>query len=119
MSIAAGRLRHRIAIQDYQFVSQDPVTGREVYEWTTIYECWAAIEPLSAREFIAAQAAQSKVSARIVIRHVDGIDASMRIVHNRRGSEVVYNIEGVLADKDSGVEYLTLPCSEGVSIDGQ
>lgn len=119
MAIDAGKLRHRIAIQEYQFIKQDPSTGEETRDWASIHECWAAIEPVSAREFVAAQAAQSKVTARITIRYVDGIDASMRIVHAKRGKDVIYNIEGVLADKDSGLEYLTLPCSEGVSINGQ
>ena len=119
MAIDAGKLRHRIAIQEYQFIEQDPSTGEEKRDWASIHECWAAIEPVSAREFVAAQAAQSKVTTRITIRYADDIDASMRVVHVKRGKQKVYNIEGILADKDSGLEYLTLVCSEGVSIDGQ
>lgn len=119
MSIAAGRLRHRISIQEYAYLGQDPETGAEIREWRDFRTCWAAIEPLSVREFTAAQATQSKVTTRITIRHADGINAAMRILHTVRGVTRVYNIEGILADKDSGLEYLTLPVSEGVSIDGQ
>ena len=35
----------------------------------------------------------------------------MRVVHGGK----VYNIHGVLPDMRSGLEYLTLPVSEGVS----
>lgn len=79
--------------------------------WVEVATVWAAIEPLSAREFVAASSIQSQVMARITIRHRQGIEAKMRILH--RGQ--VYNIEGVLSDKVSGFEYLTLPVSTGVN----
>ena len=113
MPIKAGRLRHRVAIQAKTNV-QDPVTGEMVPTWITVTG-WesvpAAIEPLSAREFIAAQAVQSAVTARITLRYRAGLDASMRIVHNG----TIYNIAGILADPDSGLEYVTIPCSQGVN----
>lgn len=87
--------------------------------WENFHECWAAIEPLSAREFIQSQAAQSQVSGKIVIRHVDGINAGMRILHTPIGrATVVYNIHGLLTDKDSGLEYITIPVSQGVNLNG-
>lgn len=78
--------------------------------WSTFKTVWASIEPLSARDLIAAQAGQSKVSARIVIRYLSGLTPDMRISH---GSDI-YNIEGILSDKDSGLEYVTLPVSKGL-----
>ena len=119
MSIAAGRLRHRIEIQEYRYSGQDPETGEEIRSWEAVRKCWASIEPLSAREFIAAQATQSKVTARITIRFWEGLDASMRIVQTVRGTQKIFNIEGELADPESGTEYLTMPCSEGVNAGGQ
>lgn len=106
----AGKLRHRVRIERPIQV-QDPVTGGLVTDWVLVATVWASIEPLSAREFIAAQASQSEVSARVGMRYRDGIDATMRIVH--RGK--VYNIAGVLPDPESGRHYLTLPVSEGVN----
>ncbi|WP_034127819.1 phage head closure protein [Pseudomonas fluorescens] len=106
----AGDLRHRIIIQRPEH-TQDPVTGEMTPSWAEVAKTWASIEPLSARDFIAAAANQSKVSARIVIRYRTGIDSTMRILHRDK----IYNVEGVLADKVSGLEYLTLPCSEGVN----
>lgn len=103
-----GKLRHRITLQR-PGLSQDPQTGEMVPGWQDVATVWASIEPLSAREFIAAQAGQSEVSARVVIRHRDDVDATMRALY--RGK--LYNIHGVLADPKSGLEYLTLPVSEG------
>ena len=105
----AGRLRHRISLQRNQ-VEQNPETGRPSYQWIEVTKLWAEVEPLSAREFVAASAVQSAVSARVTIRSRD-INSAMRFVY--RGK--IYNIEGVLPDKDSGLEYITLPCSEGVN----
>lgn len=109
--LEAGRLRHRVTIQARSNV-QDPVSGATVVVWTDVWvNIAAAIEPLSAREQIAAQAQQSEVSARITIRPLPGLTAQHRVVHNGR----IYNVEGVIPDPDSGLEWLTLPVSEGVS----
>lgn len=106
----AGTLRHRGTIQRREQV-QNPETGSIATQWVDVETTWMSIEPLSAREFIAAQAEQSEISARIVMRYRDDIDATMRIVH--RGK--IFNIKGVLPDPDSGREYLTLPVSMGVN----
>lgn len=121
MALDAGLLRHRVRIE--QLVSPvdsngDPLRGEqgEILDpvWTLLATVWAAIEPLSAREFVQSAAMQSQVVARITIRHRSDVNAAMRVVHGSK----LYNIEGVLADKDSGMEYLTLPCSEGVNAGG-
>lgn len=109
MAIEAGKLRHRITIQA-PGLTQDPVTGEMLPGWTEFASVWASIEPLSARDFIAAQSGQSEISARIVIRYRPGVLPTMRIIHRSK----VYAIQGVLPDADSGLEYLTLPVSEGV-----
>ena len=110
MSIKAGKLRHRITIQA-KGMTQDPVTGEMVEGWSDLVSVWASVEPLSTREFIAASAGQSEITARIVVRYRDGLDSTMRAIH--RGK--VYEFAGPpLADKDSGLEYLTIPAKEGV-----
>lgn len=105
----AGKLRHKVTIQAPS-TTQDPKTGEMLAGWVDIASVFASIEPLSAREFIAAQAQQSEISARVTIRYRPGITAAMRLLHGDR----IYNIHGVLADPKSGLEYLTLPVSEGV-----
>lgn len=127
MAVVSGRLRHRVRIERLAYLLdsngdtwQDPETGETRQEWTKVDEVWAAVEPVSAREFMQSQATQAQVTARIVIRYRDGLDASMRLVHVRTGRpDVVYNPHGFLADVDSGLEYLTAPCSTGVSTSGQ
>lgn len=80
--------------------------------WETVWaNVPASVAPLSANDFIAAQAVQSKVMARFVIRYKEGLNAAMRIVYKDK----LYNIHGILPDPDSGQDYVTLPCSEGVS----
>ena len=109
--IEAGKLRHRVDFERRADV-QDPTTGEVTPAWATVVSgVPAAIEDVSVREFIAGQALQSQVTTRIVIRYRSGLDASMRIKHGSR----IYNPQGFLADKDSGREYLTIPCSEGVN----
>lgn len=107
----AGRLRHRVTIQARQN-AQDPVSGETVIAWSDVWvNIAAAIEPLSAAERIAAQAQRSEVTARITIRSLPGLTAEHRLLHNGR----IYNIAGAIPDPDSGQEWLTLPCSEGVN----
>jgi SPP1 family predicted phage head-tail adaptor len=110
MSLDAGLLRHRVTFQSLSRTLDS--AGDTVEEWVDDFTVWASVEPLSAREFVASQAVQSQVTARITIRYRAGIVATQRILF--RGK--VYNIAGTLADKDSGLEYLTLPVSEGVNL---
>lgn len=107
MTLPAGSLRHRVTIEQ-TVQSQDATTGDVTTVWSVLDEVWASIQPLSAREFVAAQAVQSVVDTRIVIRWRDDVRASMRV---RRGDDL-YDIHGALPDMDSGREYLTLVCSK-------
>lgn len=108
----AGKLRHRCTIERPS-EQQDPVSGEMIPGWEVVATAWMAIEPLSVRGFIAANAAQSEVTGQLVMRYRPGlqVDSTMRV---RKGN-TVYNIEGVLPDNRSGREYLTLPYSEGVN----
>lgn len=108
--VHAGKLRHRVVIQS-RTQTQDENTGAVTIGWADFKTVWASIEPLSAREFIQSSAVQSDINSRIVIRYLEGVDATMRILHR----DAIYNIRGVLSDKVSGLEYLTLPCASGVS----
>ena len=109
--IAAGKLRHLVSLQQRQ-TARDPDTGAVInLGWVEVTKLRASIEPLSAREFIAAGANQSKVTARIVTRRDKRVTADMRFVYDG----CIYNIEGVLPDPKSGREYQTHPVSEGVN----
>lgn len=114
--LEAGKLRHRVTVQA-RTNTQGSVTGATDVSWADVPQ-WvniaAAIEPLSARDLIAAQAQQSPVTSRVTIRRLAGLTAQHRLMHNGR----VLSIEGVLPDPDSGLEWMTLAVAEGLS-DGE
>ena len=121
-SVDAGTLRHRVRIEVLGPLLdsngdpiQDEATGMLAQAWQEVATVWASIESLSAREFIQSQATQSEVNARITIRYRDGLTPDMRLVHVRRGRpDVVYNPRGFLGDRDSGLDYITIPVGAGV-----
>ncbi|MGR3991469.1 phage head closure protein [Pseudomonas sp. 1121_17] len=108
----AGKLRHRIDIEEMT-TPRDPLTGEYGEpQWMVRWpKCPARVEPLSARDLVAAKAAQSEATGRMVIRYRPGVLPTMRIIY--RGE--VYSIEGPpLEDDKSGLEYLTILVSKGV-----
>lgn len=116
MTLAAGRLRHRVSIEKLSSGEQDPRTGEISQGWVLVATSVPAeILPLSARELEAAQTTKSEVSARIVMRRRYDIDASMRIVHKTRRGSTIYAIAGIVPDNVSGEEWITMPVKTGVS----
>ena len=106
MSSLRDRLRHRVRIESLT-VSRDGFGGA-IERWQVLHDrIPAEVVPLSGREFMAAQAVQNAVTARIVIRHVPGLAADMRVLHDERA----YNIIAVLPDP-TGRRHLTLMCEE-------
>lgn len=108
MTLAAGRLRHRVRLER-PVQTQDPQTGDVVTSWALVREVWVAIEPLSVREFIQAGATQSAIVGRVVARAASDLSPDWRIVHEGQ----VMNPAGWQADKESGVEYVTAPYTLG------
>lgn len=105
-----GQLRHRVEIQRMQSIV-DP-DGEVIGEdWVTVASVWGKVDPLSAKELLAAQAIQSEVSARVTVRYRTDIDHSCRLLH--RGQ--VYNIAGIVPDNVSGLEWLTIPVVTGLN----
>ncbi|MDZ5601734.1 phage head closure protein [Pseudomonas sp. RP23018S] len=108
----AGKLRHRIDIQEFK-TARDPVSGEfGEAQWVTRWaRCPARVVPLSTRDLVAAQASQSQATGRMIIRYRPGVVSAMRILYR----DEVYSIEGPpLEDPESGREYLTLLVSKGV-----
>ncbi len=105
MSIAAGKLRHRVTLQAY--VEMRSPFGEVIQEWQDQGQAWADIAPQSGREYMASQSLQSEVTTRITIRYRPDIDATWRIVHRNK----TYQIHAVLPDNGSGLAHLSLMCS--------
>lgn len=92
MMLAAGRLDRRVAVQQRD-AGQD-AAGQPLQTWSTVLTCWAAIEPLSTREFFGSQAMQSDVTHRITVRHHQVFAdpraaAALRIVYQGR----IFNLQ--------------------------
>ena len=99
----AGRLDLRVTVE--RFTTTTDSWGQPVEKWAPLFTCWAAVEPLAGREFIAAQAAQSEVTAIIRIRFRPWMTAQDRVIHNG----TIYGIES-LVDVRSGNRELVLMC---------
>ncbi len=107
------RLPHRIRLEQ-PVRAQDHITGEIVTEWQVYKESVAAkVTPLSGREFMSAQAEQAEVVARIQVNYDPNINPTMRAWFRDK----VYVLHGALPDNITGLKWLTLPVSEGVTDD--
>lgn len=120
MALEAGRLRHRIDIEK-RVTDQDPETGGISDRWSLLHEALpAAIEPITQKEYLASASVRSEATTRIILRFVAGLDSKYRFVHGRDccsafGVEIFNPAGKGIRDRDTGLEYITVPCSEGVN----
>ena len=104
----AGQLRHRITIQQSKIKEDDPYREEE---WSDYRKNVAAkVTFLSTKELVASGAELSEVKARIQVRYDKNINAKMRIIFR----EELYEIEGVMPDNESGIQWLTLTVNKGM-----
>ncbi len=104
----SGRLRHVVTIEHYT-ESQDLNTGEVTNDWATFATVRAGVEPLKGREFFASQERQSEVEVRIVIRYLEGVESTMRVLFDSR----YYAIKSVI-NKDERNREMELMCAQGV-----
>lgn len=104
----AGALRHRITIQRLEEID-GPFHKTEWVDYRTNVP--ASFSFLSGKELVASGAELSQVSARIQVRYDENIDAKMRVIYRNK----VYEIEAVVPDNRSGMEWLTLFVNEGLT----
>jgi SPP1 family predicted phage head-tail adaptor len=118
VTLAAGRLRHRITIQ--RPINTQDSSGNTVLDWEDVAtDVPAEIVLPSVRERVAAQQMQSEASGRITIRYRPGMSATMRLIGLSGPYDgMIFNPEGWSPDPDSGLEYLTAPCSTGANETG-
>lgn len=108
-----GKLRHRIVLQ--QRADAENAQGEVVPTWTDLAEVWGSIEPVSGREYFAAQQVNAEITARIVIRHRPGVNAAGRVLHQTNQSDSpaeydVYDVVTALEDPVIGKRWITLLC---------
>ena len=98
-----GRLDQRVTIE--RITSTTDAWGGTVEVWAPLATVWAGVEPLQGREYFAADAAQSEVTAKIRMRYRPGIKATDRVIHDGK----TYGIESVIDVRSEGRE-LVLMC---------
>ena len=100
----AGKLDQRVTVERLQGGVDE--LGQPLPDtWAPLFTCWAAVTPLVGREYIAAGALLSEVTARIRMRYRPGITAADRVIHGGK----VYGITSV-ADVHSSRRELQLQC---------
>lgn len=115
--INARRLRHVVTLQKRSETLDDAGESSAFVDFLTGVR--VSIEPLSGREYVAAQQVQAEISTRIQARWREGLDETQRILHVR-GSDSpapvdVYDIAAVLPDPDSGRHWVTFLCIKRIS----
>lgn len=102
-----GRLRHRITIE--QVAEAQDTDGAVLESWTPYTTVQASIEPVSGREYFAAQSTQADVTHRISLRYLSGITPKMRVNHTSR----IFDILSVINVGERNRE-LQLMCRESI-----
>ena len=82
----AGRLRKRIVIQT-NTATQD-AAGQPIASWANTTTRWMAIEPLSGRELLQAQALAATATHRVRMRYYSGLTVRHRLKYGTRYLEI-------------------------------
>jgi SPP1 family predicted phage head-tail adaptor len=107
--IAAGKLRERVTIK-HKVVTGKDAKGADLFTWEVLVDNLPAeVEPLTGREFFAADQAQSSVDLRVRVRFREDITNAMQLVWNGQP----HDIDSVLRPKANRA-FLELMCMSGV-----
>lgn len=112
----ASRAKSRIEIQSVTTVGDD--YGGRSESWATTATVWAVIEPTSGKEVFVNDQLQSRVDAKILIRHLSALaDTTTAAEYRVQFGSRLYNIKAVhnLDDdlKTEGTRFQRLLCTEG------
>ncbi len=72
----AGELRHRVTFLLRNVTVQGGISKET---WEPAFTCWAAVEPLSGREYYLAAAVNREEEIRFILRYRRNVDNSMRL----------------------------------------
>lgn len=107
----AGRLRHRVEIQD--FTIERDSNNDDVKTYSTFATVFADIVTTGGRELFNAQQQFAEATAIIKTRYIAGVSERMRVYH--AAESTYYDILSVRPDDKSRRESLTLICRTGIS----
>jgi SPP1 family predicted phage head-tail adaptor len=107
--ISAGKLRNKISIQRK---TRTPDGGGGWSDtWAEIHNISAYIKPVSGNEVFVAMRIQASITHDIMIRYLDDVKASDRIVFKER----LFNIQSVINIEERN-RWLQMRCEEGVAV---
>jgi SPP1 family predicted phage head-tail adaptor len=89
------------------FTEQVDAYGGRVKAWTTYATVWAAIEPLSGKELLAAEGLVAEASVRVKIRYRSGVDPGDRVIFGSRTLDI-----NAVVNRDERNVDLELLCKE-------
>ncbi|WP_163830730.1 phage head closure protein [Spartinivicinus ruber] len=101
----AGRLKHRITIEKPELTKDE--FGQPTKTWVVVCTTRAAIDPISGKEFFAAQQINNAINYKITMRYRPGIKPQCRVKYKDR----LFDIHAVLNPKEANRE-LQLMCEE-------
>ena len=110
--IDPGKMRPRITFQAFtgeQDSFGDPLQADDD-NWKPVATLWAAIDPISGKEFYAAEQSQSEVTHKVRCRYRAGLTTAMRIKYGKRTFQIVSII-----DWEERHESLLIMCKELVA----
>jgi SPP1 family predicted phage head-tail adaptor len=112
MSVRAGKLRHRVEIQ--QAAIEVDANGDRTETWSMFTELYASIETGNGREYYAAKQTISDISHTLRMRFRPGIKPEMRVkyIDKKNGNrERYFNIRAVNVNEEWADDML-LQCTE-------
>lgn len=99
-------LRHKLELQKLETFEDE--IGQVKTEWVTIAYPWAAVEPVSGKEYWAAAYLQAETTHRVTIRYRPGVTSlDQRLLLNGR----ILEIESAINVDEAG-RWLELLCKE-------
>lgn len=107
----AGRLRHKLVLQQYDGTvdSLGDVRLDDDANWDTVATVWAAVDPISGKEFYANEQAGTSLTHKVTIRYRAGVRPGQRFLLGARKLA----IESVI-DWQERHEHMLLMCREVV-----
>lgn len=100
-----GRLNKKVQIQRLTNLKNEYGEFEEV--WQDLKEVWAEVKPLTGRSFFSAQQLNSEITHSVIIRYIENIKPSMRVMYKERVFEILY-----IMDFNEENKALQLMCKE-------
>lgn len=111
----AGKMRHRITIQEKDDSTAQNIMGYEDVVWSDRFTTWANVEPLKPREIVTPDGELAQIDTRITMRARWDIRPKMQAVWVDGGGYThTYDIHGVQRPGERNRD-MYLICRENVS----